>query len=137
MEDLFKEIGGYIALSIEAIGFVVIAIGAFQAVIGLFNARKEGPPMPFKQYRQVWVKFGVWLLFGLEFELAADIIRSAITPTWNAIGQLAAIAAIRTVLNYFLERDIESIAAPEKVELASAGELETPANTHSAAASAR
>jgi uncharacterized membrane protein len=46
-----------------------------------------------------------WL--GLEFELAADIVRSAISPTWTEIGQLGAIAAIRTVLNYFLEKDIE------------------------------
>ena len=57
--------------------------------------------------RQVFLRFGVWLLLGLQFELAADIVRSAISPTWSEIGQLAAIAAIRTVLNYFLERDIK------------------------------
>ena len=45
-------------------------------------------------------------MLGLEFELGADIIRSAISPNWTDIGQLAAIAAIRTVLNYFLEKDI-------------------------------
>jgi uncharacterized membrane protein len=43
----------------------------------------------------------------LQFELAADVVRSAISPTWSDIGQLGAIAAIRTVLNYFLERDIK------------------------------
>ena len=47
---------------------------------------------------------GVWLLLGLEFELAADIVRSVISPTWVEIGQLAAIAVIRTFLNYFLEK---------------------------------
>jgi uncharacterized membrane protein len=49
---------------------------------------------------------------GLEFELGADIIRSAISPDWNDIGQLAAIAVIRTFLNYFLERDIEAMTPP-------------------------
>jgi uncharacterized membrane protein len=44
---------------------------------------------------------------GLEFELAADIIRTAIAPTWTDIGQLAAIGLIRTFLNYFLEKDLE------------------------------
>ena len=44
--------------------------------------------------------------------LAADIVRSAIAPTWNDIGQLAAIAAIRTFLNYFLERDLAAEAGP-------------------------
>jgi uncharacterized membrane protein len=57
--------------------------------------------------KETWGRFGVWLLLGLEFELAADIVRTAIAPSWNDIGQLAAIAGIRTFLNYFLEKDIE------------------------------
>ena len=44
---------------------------------------------------------------GLEFELAADIIGTVVSPTWRDIGELAAIAAIRTFLNYFLEKDVE------------------------------
>jgi len=66
----------------------------------------------------VWARFGVWLLLSLEFELGADIIRTAISPTWTQIGQLAAIAVIRTFLNYFLEKDLEKYniqSAPVKV----------------------
>ena len=55
----------------------------------------------------MWLRFGMWLLLGLEFELAADIVRSVISPTWQDIGQLGAIAVIRTFLNFFLERDLE------------------------------
>jgi uncharacterized membrane protein len=44
---------------------------------------------------------------ALEFELAADILNTAVTPTWNEIGKLAAIATLRTALNYFLQRDID------------------------------
>ena len=51
----------------------------------------------------------MWLLLGLEFLLASDIIRTAIAPTWTDIGQLAAVAVIRTFLNYFLTKDIETI----------------------------
>jgi len=47
------------------------------------------------------------LVLALEFELAADILRTAITPTWNEIGQLTAIALIRTFLNYFLSKDVK------------------------------
>ena len=47
-------------------------------------------------------------LLALEFELAADIVRSVIAPTWKDIGELAAIAVIRTFLNYFLEKDLEA-----------------------------
>ena len=50
----------------------------------------------------------MWLLLGLEFELGADIVRTAISPGWNDFGQLATIGAIRTALNYFLERDLAS-----------------------------
>jgi len=56
----------------------------------------------------------MWLILALEFELAADIVRSAISPSWSDIGQLGAIAAIRTVLNYFLERDIKEFEESEQ-----------------------
>jgi uncharacterized membrane protein len=67
----------------------------------------RGSGKPYHRKKEVWLGFGVWLLLGLEFELAADIGRSAISPTWNDIGQLGAIAVIRTFLNYFLEKDVE------------------------------
>jgi hypothetical protein len=54
------------------------------------------------QRNEVWLCFGVWLLLGLEFELAADMIQ---------MGQLATIAVIRTSLNYFLERDMALLLA--------------------------
>ncbi|NNN30602.1 DUF1622 domain-containing protein [Streptomyces sp. S3(2020)] len=50
---------------------------------------------------------GRFLALGLEFQLAGDILRTAIAPSYTEIGQLAAIAAIRTGLNYFLGREIE------------------------------
>jgi uncharacterized membrane protein len=93
-------------LGVEAAAALLIVIGAAQALFtmlsrfimrkGIAGIRKE-----------TWGKFGTWLLLGLEFELAADIVRTAISPSWNEIGQLAAIASIRTFLNYFLEKDIE------------------------------
>ena len=61
--------------------------------------------------KEVWRRFGTWLLLGLEFALAADIMGSVVSPTWEEIGRLAAIAAIRTFLNYFLEKDLEQAAA--------------------------
>jgi hypothetical protein len=51
---------------------------------------------------------------GLEFELAADILRTAVTPSWKDIEQLVAIAALRTALNYFLEREIRQESEPEQ-----------------------
>lgn len=61
------------------------------------------------QRRTMWLEYGRWLVAGLTLQLAGDIVESAIYTTWDSIGQLAAIAVVRTFLNYFLERDIEEI----------------------------
>lgn len=60
--------------------------------------------------KELWRRFGMWLLLALEFELAADIVRSVMSPTWQDIGELGAIAVIRTFLNFFLEKDLEGAA---------------------------
>jgi uncharacterized membrane protein len=57
------------------------------------------------------------VIMGLEFQLAADVVRSAISPTWRAIGQLGAIAGIRTLLNYFLEKDVKELGEEKTEEL--------------------
>ena len=110
MEELFKIIAGHIALFVEAVAILVILIGALQAIYNLITRGAYDPNKPFHNRKVVWMGFGVWLLLGLEFELAADIIRTAISPTWTDIGQLGAIAVIRTFLNYFLESDVEKSA---------------------------
>jgi uncharacterized membrane protein len=110
MEELFKTYAGYIALGLEVVAAIVIAIGAVEAIYGLIVRRKVDPRKPLADKKEVWVRLGVWLLLGLEFELGADIVRSAISPSWEQLGQLGAIALIRTFLNYFLEKDIEKYA---------------------------
>lgn len=53
------------------------------------------------------LRLGRWLSLALEFQLAADILKTAVAPTWDEIGQLAAIAVLRTALNFFLQREVE------------------------------
>jgi uncharacterized membrane protein len=106
VEELFKTVAGSIALGIEGAAVLIVACGAVEAAYGaIVNAATRRSRSG--QRKEIWLGFGVWLLLGLEFELAADVIRTAISPTWEQIGQLAAIGAIRTFLNYFLERDLE------------------------------
>ena len=117
MEELFKETATRIALTVELMAALVIAYGAIEALVGLLIPRKQfAKAKTFHKRRQVFLRFGVWLLLGLEFELAADIVRSAISPLWSDIGRLGAIAAIRIVLNYFLERDIREFDESLKPE---------------------
>jgi uncharacterized membrane protein len=107
VEELIRRLCSYSALYVEAAAAVVITYATIEALIRLVPTLVGGGPPG--QRREVWRRLAMWLLLGLEFELAADIIRSAIAPTWADIGQLASIAAIRTVLNYFLEADIEKL----------------------------
>ena len=65
-----------------------------------------GPSETGHELRAAYLRYARWLIAGLTFQLAADIIESAGAPTWNDIGRLAAIALIRTFLNYFLEHDV-------------------------------
>jgi len=88
---------------------LVIAIGGAQAAYGALWPLLTGSATHGVR-RRAWLGFARWLILGLEFMLAADIVRTVIAPTWMDIGQLAAIAVIRTFLNFFLERDLEAAA---------------------------
>ena len=59
--------------------------------------------------RDTWLRYSRWLVAGLTFQLAADIIESSITHGWEAIARLGTVAVIRTFLNYFLSRDIAEV----------------------------
>jgi len=104
MIGIVKSISAAVATCSEFIAVVVIVIGAIQAIASAVVdlLRKRAPLAPLVVFRG----FAGWLVLALEFLLAADILRTAISPTWNDIGQLAAIAAIRTFLNYSLEHDL-------------------------------
>lgn len=90
---------------VEAAGAAVIFVGAVWAAFRLLvegvRRRTAGAFTPIR------LSLGRFLALGIEFQLAADILRTAVSPSFAQIGQLAAVAAIRTALNYFLRREIE------------------------------
>ena len=106
MEELFIPLAQNISFLIEAAAVLVVAFGAAEAFVGLVRLLVRSS-YGHGDRKAIWRRFGTWLLLGLEFALAADIIDSVLSPTWEDIGQLAAIAVIRTFLNYFLEKDLE------------------------------
>lgn len=99
--------GIHIAVAvIDAIAVLIILFGTAIAFVSMLRAmRSQAGHEP----RLVWIAYARWLVAGLTFQLAADIIESTIVESWDAVGRLAAIAAIRTFLNYFLERDIAEV----------------------------
>lgn len=115
MEAIFKQWTAWVALFLEGSAVVVIAFGGVQALWGIVRSI-PGPACQAGSRKGIWLAFGMWLILGIEFELAADIVRTVVTPAWHEIGQLAAIAVIRTFLNFFLERDLERYMNPTTPE---------------------
>jgi uncharacterized membrane protein len=89
----------WLKLGIETIGAILIAVGVIIAVVLLIRVLLRRETSGFTATRLVLARY---LALALEFQLGADILSTAIAPTWDQIGKLGAIAVIRTALNYFL-----------------------------------
>jgi len=107
MEALFITVARVVALFVEGAAVFIVGYGSVEAFVKLLPIIVR-PGASHGERKAIWRRFGTWLLLGLEFELAADIIGSVISPSWQDIGELGAIAVIRTFLNYFLEKDLEA-----------------------------
>ena len=107
MESFLHTVGHALALVIEAIALFLIAMGTVEALIGLVRVMSV-PHSTGEQRRAVWLEFARWLVAALTFQLAADLIGTSFSPTWDELGHLGAIAAIRTFLSYFLDREVEN-----------------------------
>src|SRR5215467_14857905 len=92
-------------VAIDAIALLVILLGTVEVLLKVVRAAFK--PLGEQLARQAWLRYSRWLVAGLTFQLAADIIDTSITTSWQTIGRVAAVAVIRTFLNYFLERDVE------------------------------
>ena len=103
-EALLKTAIEWLRLLVEALGAGVIAVGLGVAIVGLIRHLLHQRGKPFTPIR---LAFARYLVLALELQLAADILSTAVSPSWDGIGKLAAIALIRTVLNHFLNNEIE------------------------------
>ena len=104
-EDLLREVVDLMVRVVEAVGAVVIFVGAVIAAVRFAMEVVRGNHH--RQFTKVRLGLGRYLALGLEFQLASDVLSTAVAPTFEEIGKLAAVAAIRTALNYFLAKEIE------------------------------
>jgi len=111
MREWLTVITEQAVLWIDAVALVVIVGGTIQAIFGMLRVTFTSATT--HQRREVWMHYARWLIAGLTFQLAADIIETSITTDWEAIARVAAIAVIRTFLNYFLEKDFADLRERE------------------------
>ena len=108
----------WLRLLVEALGACVIAAGVVIVIVGLvrYALSRGGSFIPIR------LAFARYLTLALELQLAADILSTSVAPTWDRIGKLAAIAVIRTALNYFLSRELKDETASAEPALRNAPE---------------
>ena len=102
-EETLRDVVDSLVRLVEAAGAAVIFIGALIGVVKFVAALPRRNPEEFVPVR---LSLGRYLALGLEFQLASDVLRTAIAPSFQELGKLAAVAAIRTALNFFLAREI-------------------------------
>jgi uncharacterized membrane protein len=94
----------YLRLAVEAIGAAVVGFGAIATavrfVLTLVGIRQD-------TNTEIRLFLGRYLALGLEFQIGADILSTAVAPTFDDVLLLGAIVVIRTVLNYFLSKELE------------------------------
>jgi len=115
-EQVERQVRDYVEwlrLLVEALGALVIAAGVVLVIVGLvrhlFSQRGNS-------FIPIRLAFARYLTLALELQLAADILSTSVAPTWDRIGKLAAIAVIRTALNYFLNKELQSESADAQAE---------------------
>jgi uncharacterized membrane protein len=104
IEEYLVTTVGYLRLVVEAIGAAVIGYGVLATtlryILTLIGVRED-------TNNEIRLYLGQYLVLGLEFQLGADILATAVAPTLDEVILLGAIATIRTVLNYFLSQELE------------------------------
>lgn len=125
MEEVIKTITVSLARWVEAAAAVVIALASLRAFWGYLVAvvRDRSLAVPKEEIR---LSLGRSLALALELELGADILKTAVAPTWDDTGLLAAIAVLRTGLNYFLEKELRN--AEQRNQTLNAAAPPTPDN---------
>jgi len=107
MKEGLNIVADFVIMIIHAMALVLITAGTLQAFIRAIYAFFKPSPSG-EHFNEGYVQYARWLVAALTFQLAADILETAFAAPldWNGIGHLGAIAVIRTLLNFFLERDL-------------------------------
>jgi uncharacterized membrane protein len=103
VEPTVVNLVSWLKLLVELTGAAIIAIGIVLAFVGFLRVLIASEP---DNYNKIRLLLARYLALALEFQLGADILSTAISPSWDQIGKLGAIAVIRTALNYFLSMEM-------------------------------
>ena len=109
IQGVFHTLLNIVVTSINLVGVMIVIWGFFVSAIGFVRMKLHPHSTSFFliEANKIRAILGTYILFGLEFMIAADIIHTFIRPTQEDLIVLATIVAIRTVISYFLGREVE------------------------------
>jgi uncharacterized membrane protein len=106
-EQLLQELALLLKIALEFIAILMIVIALIKSLPKFCRGQRQRYAQTTQQ--TIRLDFGLSLSLSLEFLLAADIVGTAVSPSWDAIANLAAITGIRTFLNFFLQREVREL----------------------------
>lgn len=111
MEPVLTQVLGFLVPVVEACGALVVVMGAARTIVRyvLNYFRRDSVDV-----RTLRICLGQSMVMGLEFQVAADILKTALSPEWTDILFLAALIGLRTVLNFLLERELQILDSRRK-----------------------
>ena len=113
MHEFLVELVARIVPWTEAVGIAIVVWGALEGIVRLLARfrsllKKAAQPVPISRIR---LAIGEKIALGLDFFLAGDIIQTIVVPSWESLAILGGIVVIRTIIAFFLNRDIKEFAA--------------------------
>ncbi len=104
-EGLLQEFAMFLKVFLEGIAILTVAMAVILTLRKILRFWRRDRVLQ----ETIRLELGVVLALALEFLLAADIVGTAISPSWDAVAKLAAITGIRTFLNFFLQREVREL----------------------------
>ena len=108
MEEALHLLARWGNLALETVAILIVLFGSAQAVVAIIRVLAGGEDKGGMRGRHVWLVYARWLVAGLTFQLAADIVGTSLATDWQDVARLAVIAVVRTLLSYFLDKEVES-----------------------------
>ena len=120
VEATVAEAVHWLRLIVETTGACIIGLGVVSAAYQFVRALV---PPQVESYNSIRLTLARYLALALEFQLGADILSTAVAPSWDQIGKLGAIAVIRTTLNFFLTREMREERQTTRADVVGADHL--------------
>jgi uncharacterized membrane protein len=107
--DMFHSVINSICFALNIIGALITIWGIVISLLEFLKKEITRRKEAIQLNEAIRIKLGSYLVLALEFFIAGDIVKTIITPSWQSLGILGAIVVIRTILSYFLTKDLKKI----------------------------